>query len=493
MVYLIVSDFHLTDGPGSVTEDFHWDSEFRDFLRYRPSRGPVTLILNGDIFDPLQVLGLPSEGQTRGGVDKQVDITRNDRLRCTERASLYQVRRILAGHPVFVEALADFIGRGNSLVVIKGNHDVQLCWASVQRCFLQNILCRLPPAARKSAGKRVMFCPWVYYVPGLLLVEHGNQHEETCSYRNFLAPFLPASSKRRTEQIELDLASLLIRYVTNALESVDPLADNVRPLTAFYRMFFFRKPVLLLKTFSTALYFVLKAFGKAAESHLWRHGKLYQAVVKRNLRMVRYEARRFLGGKKRPKAAVLLEEWYAGLASPTLEQGSGRFLLWALRPVWSVMLWILVAAAALIVPWEPPVVRVIAAVLLFAAGLTWEIRVHWKRPSPLLPDVVEALRVRAREAVRALQVRFVVFGHSHTAEVVRFDKRSAYINTGTWMEVVSDLKGVPKVEHTMTFARVTPRGADLLVWDGKRSRPFAPRPFGPRPFGPRPVASPGGK
>jgi hypothetical protein len=74
---LIVSDLHLSEGLDSESgkfsrqEDFLFDDAFARFLRYheevreQPRFGgfPWMLIVNGDLFDFLQVVSLPGEGR----------------------------------------------------------------------------------------------------------------------------------------------------------------------------------------------------------------------------------------------------------------------------------------------------------------------------------------------------------------------------------------------------------------------------------------------
>ena len=73
---LIVSDLHLSEGLDAKTgrysrlEDFLFDDAFARFLRYheevrrQPRFGgrPWLLLVNGDMFDFLQVVSLPEDG-----------------------------------------------------------------------------------------------------------------------------------------------------------------------------------------------------------------------------------------------------------------------------------------------------------------------------------------------------------------------------------------------------------------------------------------------
>ncbi|MBM2846354.1 MAG: hypothetical protein HW407_1666, partial [Bacteroidetes bacterium] len=194
--FLVVSDFHVTSGKDQVsgrwspTEDFFWDDTFRDFLAAHATRSPTTLIINGDLFDFLQVLVFPTVEERE---EYQIPVEEIDRaygLQCSEACCEFQIEQIMDGHEGMFQALADFLAAGNNLRILKGNHDIQIHWPKVQ----ERIFLRLQRFAERTNGKiareQVKFLPWFYYVPGLLYVEHGNQFEETTAFRNFLTPIL---------------------------------------------------------------------------------------------------------------------------------------------------------------------------------------------------------------------------------------------------------------------------------------------------------------
>ncbi|MGD2165419.1 MAG: hypothetical protein PVH50_07800, partial [Anaerolineae bacterium] len=130
---LIVSDLHLTEGLDPRTgktsrlEDFFRDQAFARFLRYhetvkdQPRFGarPWLLILNGDIFDFLQVISLPQDGptlQTVKGVDRRSDLSPNEQaygLGTTAAESEWKLKQIAAGHQDFFAALGWFVAQGN--------------------------------------------------------------------------------------------------------------------------------------------------------------------------------------------------------------------------------------------------------------------------------------------------------------------------------------------------------------------------------------------
>lgn len=65
------------------------------------------------------------------------------------------------------------------------------------------------------------------------------------------------------KQLELDLSSFLVRYLTNAIEPINPLADNIRPISMFWSELFKKYPTLIIGIFIYALKYVVKIFSIA--------------------------------------------------------------------------------------------------------------------------------------------------------------------------------------------------------------------------------------
>jgi UDP-2,3-diacylglucosamine pyrophosphatase LpxH len=155
---LIVSDLHLSagldveSGKFSRLEDFPFDDAFARFLRYheevkaQPRFGgrPWHLVINGDMFDFLQVVSLPEDGrllQTVRGMEHQKELRTNERdygLGTTAEESEWKLQRIAQGHQHFFAALGWFVAHGNHIVVTRGNHDVELYWPKVRDRFTKD-------------------------------------------------------------------------------------------------------------------------------------------------------------------------------------------------------------------------------------------------------------------------------------------------------------------------------------------------------------------
>ncbi len=505
---LVVSDLHLTagldprTGRWSPTEDFFWDQEFSDFLRFHAERSRCTLVINGDWFDFLQVLELPDDGERSAFGIVPHDINRRFGLRCSESAAEFQLAKIIEGHPLLFRGLAGFVAAGNRLKIVKGNHDVHLFWPRVQRRLSSHIVSLVSAGKRSIARSNIQILPWVYLVPGLLFVEHGNQYEAATAFRNFLAPRLPVLRRGADPHIELDLSSLLVRYLTNRVEPFNPLADNIRPLSDFYLMLLRRHPVFALRTFGTALRFVWKASVKARELSTGRARRALEEIRRENERRIEAEAIDCGGGD--PALSARLSAAFrgivAGTPTPTLQGGPWKFLGQVTRGGAPVAGWIAAiyaftflpeavrfltrAAAEAGVAWVAEGISVLAALhvlefllAILAIGLGLSVRrlLKGKRTArhsqAAFPDVSISMREAASRISTALGVPYVTFGHTHYADTSPLPGGGRYFNTGTWMGVYESREQLYRDVHQFTFLRIDGKEAELLRWDPERGEP----------------------
>ncbi len=121
--------------PNSL-EDFPDDTVFVSFLdrivEKHGDAGVLRLRLMGDMFD---FLAVPWHGELKDPPFESV--------------AWSKMKRIIAGHTAFFDALAAFVRRANArLDIFVGNHDVHLVWPKVQACILDR-LCGREEALRE--------------------------------------------------------------------------------------------------------------------------------------------------------------------------------------------------------------------------------------------------------------------------------------------------------------------------------------------------------
>jgi len=286
MELIVISDLHLSVGYNDQTgrysrnEDFFFDEEFRRFLEYlQKAKSPKKhLIIAGDLFDFLQVDGCKAlelyEKYKKGGAPIKFEITTKERkfgLGTEEDKTVWKLGVIADGHPVFFQALANFLSEGNCLSIITGNHDIELYWPQVQEALRDRIanlfentsMTKQQQQQKKESIKALIdFYPWFYYdKTHKAYIEHGNQYDPLNSFRYFLCPLLGPES----DKLLLPIGSFFVRYFFNKLEASNPFADNIKPPTKYMLWAWKEDKLQFLKTvlrYLPTLWGVYKKGGK---------------------------------------------------------------------------------------------------------------------------------------------------------------------------------------------------------------------------------------
>ncbi len=526
--YLIVSDFHLSEGrdPASglihPNEDFFQDTPFAQCLAHHValSRNPEAvlyyqkpwrLVVNGDIFDFLQVVSLPAEGEALAaatGKWRYADLRPNERrygLGTEEKALVWKLEKIATGHPLFFQALAWFVAQGgNELILMKGNHDVEIAWEGVQaqlRALLvtayeewhtavtqgdvENPLPRLPDMPDTLTAtvlqERVRFPKLFLYQRDLFFIEHGCQYDPANFFSDFGDPRLVDAHGRVQDVIELPEGSLFVRYFFNAVESVHPFADNFKPITRYFFWLLANAPGQLL------------TFAQVLRHYLQARREVGQKVRKR----VRYK-QQVDGRLVADPFLEPLQEIQAGIRA-MMEANSRQTTR---RMIGSILL-LLVALLLLV-----GIVRAIAvgeygvmvaglfftAVCLLASGALFQ-SLNQLLTDPYLFTAAQQIArlVNGRPTPQIGPVRYYIFGHDHAARLMLLDNaadpahpgyRQWYVNTGSWIPVFSQEEQLTRPAANLTFLRLVPArlemGDDvpeLLRWSEEANAPYPARLF----------------
>jgi UDP-2,3-diacylglucosamine pyrophosphatase LpxH len=207
---LIVSDLHLGAGETigeqeNPLEDFHFDERFAEFLSWKVNQysHPLELLILGDAFDFPQVL--PEIGL------KCTD----SRLGTTQEESVSRLEIIIKGHRVFFHALRDFLSTGNSIRILRGNHDIDLIWPDIQARIRYEI----------GGGSKLIFeDSYIHKIRGLYC-EHGNQYSAENSFTNPARPILTDSHGKA--RLERCWGTYFMDVVYNDIERRFPAIDNI--------------------------------------------------------------------------------------------------------------------------------------------------------------------------------------------------------------------------------------------------------------------------
>ena len=207
---VVVSDLHL--GPGRLDngrwhplEDFRFPDSFQRFLEYIGREGATDLIIAGDFIDFWQIL-------------PQLDETRPADWGSSEEESIAKLKVALKAHKSTFAALSRFARTGgNRLILVPGNHDVDLNWPGVQT--------RLRSELGLELGRRLFFAIPCYRSEGLH-VEHGHQHDEANRFANPSTPFVVIRGKKR---LQTNWGAVFMSRFYNQLEKTKPFIDNLYP------------------------------------------------------------------------------------------------------------------------------------------------------------------------------------------------------------------------------------------------------------------------
>ena len=446
---LAISDLHLgcdlragnkhdkprvTDGPLSTFLQWH--------TSHRDGGKPWRLILNGDIVDFVSITLVPKE-------PVPFAVSAEERalgLAPTEPKCVWKLRRTAERHPTVFDALAHFVHRGNSVHIIRGNHDSEWRWPAVQEEF-RRILAERSGAPRRKIDRLVEFHDWFYLEPGFFYAEHGHAHDHYSVQSGFF------SAHNDDSEIQLPLSSKVLRYFVNRYTEQVDLADDVdawglkeyldwvlkagNPLrvAADYFVMVFR---VIYPVVRQSLK-ISRAFARAAD-------KALAPAVDRDAH-VRQLLAKFQGTEKQ---AQQLAEIASRPAEQSLFDSMQLFYLDRMLLAAVCLITALSTAHAMQGFWAKggglTLVGVVFAALNAALAA--------KRRT----DAHPMLRAAARRVAQVFDVKYIVMGHSHRAVEETVGNGTRYFNLGSWTPGRSH-DGFPHVV-------VTAGSAELRRWKG---------------------------
>lgn len=453
---LIVSDLHLgadlkRHSVAQLRTIVRLDREFSRFLEWYTHHTddgrPWRLLINGDMLDFLAVTALPTDTDEPG-----FDVDEDDRLYglgTEESKVVWKTERIVRRHRRVFTRLAHFLAAGHEVVLLRGNHDVELHWPAVQT-RLREMLAEL--AGDERVAERLRFEPWFYYEPGCVYVEHGHQYDEYSSFDYILHPH----ALRAEDELDVPLSHYAQRYIANRIESQSGLRVDDKDrwgLSDYARFIFGGKaggPLAVLTNYLSVCWRVTRAWIRRNVTSHRRHRQA-QARARKEL------ARRF--GLSEAKLTDL--ESYALPPATWNLMRTWRLYYFDRLAFYGAGLAALVGLMILAPPAALTVLGTLSVVGMLAAGSIVHGRWRQTRTAPKL----------RRASVRIghlMNVPFVVFGHSHEATVKRIHnkRRRWYFNLGSWLDTPAGF--------THVAIRRQPGGsrAELRRWSVRKCAPI---------------------
>lgn len=464
----IVSDIHLSTAEPVNKKDPLWrkwktreffiDDQFEVFLdkaEEKAAGDSIELILAGDIFDFDGITEFPEiKARYRTSF-----IERMRGLNTEERKSRFKMRMILEHHPVFFRALSQFIKKGNRVVFIIGNHDLELHWFSVQGQILGAM------NLNEAEKARVRFNNWFYISNKDTLVEHGNQHDAHSNCQNPISPIIRG---QRKDRIRLPFGCLAHRYLLNGMGYFNPHSDRTYVLTARqYLKFLFshglrKEPLILWTWFWGALVTLFMTMKESltpeVKNPLTVEDRIDEIAASANAtpRIVRTLKEIHAPPAFMDPLAVLRELWLDRAFTVMGAFVVGFWSLGFLNIVWKVSYW-----------W------VLVIMLLFVPFFLFYFRSF---KSKIIADV-KYYEKAVKLSSRITGMKRVVFGHTHQFVHTNFEGVE-YLNSGTWAPAFDDFE-CKKPACPKTFVWIRPeddaaaekvkgeRVANVFEWKGK--------------------------
>lgn len=367
-----------------------------------------------------------------------------------------KLRRVLERHEAVFAALGEFLADGHALTIVRGNHDLELYWESVQQeladALYRHALASRPSLDRLSFDEQIEFAPWFFYRRGLVWIEHGHQYDPFCAIHRPMVPLSPRDPRR----IERGLSDVLLRFVVRPTDGLFEYGHEKMGLIDYFafgcRLGLRGLGLLVFRFFHAVLELIRvqrEMVSRDAETLRKEHERRMSLLAEatrigkdRILALMALSAPPVTGSIRAILASVLLDRLALGLfASLTL------LVLGVLGIERGEYLY---GAALVAVAWAVA-------------------HVHLARQRKLDPG--EAMIDKAGRLARLFSAAYVVMGHTHVPiQVPVADGEATYVNLGSWSED-EPVEGVSVPRAARTHLVVQVEGdkpvAELLRWSGK--------------------------
>lgn len=486
---VVVSDLHLGEGVlkseprYSPTEDFFCDRQFANFLDYLEEKYSVdpsglVLVLNGDSFDFLTVVRVPSvEGARRRSFSVST-AEESFGLNPTAEKSVYKLDVIATGHPVFFKALARFVAAGFRVVIIRGNHDLELHFPEVQHRLLEHLVQAEPHLTLEAATERVSFHEWFYLEPERVYIEHGNQYDSANSTRYPLRPILPErkgrQSAREKEVLDYPLGSIFVRFFYNRVRRIDPYTPRLLSFEQY--LDFLRRYNLfdVWRIYKDYYPHFVAALGPATTTGSSRSSEEEDARQERDFREIEERDEhghlyRRLNELKIYPAAASKPAVVKEMIAPMVRRG-----LWlSVFAFIGVFMWFVIFQLIDEIPWLPAEVFVLSLFAVVTFGFLFWTWIHLQRKlrQRSKESAVEIFVERSEKIVEMTNVPLVLMGHTHMVDYRKIRRgRATYANSGTWTSVENPWNRIARDARRMTFLLVKGHSVELMRWNDDAGR-----------------------
>jgi predicted phosphodiesterase len=375
-----------------------------------------------------------------------------------EEKSVYKISRVLSDHDVWVSSLRDFLVRGNRIVFVFGNHDLELHWPRVKEAIFTAL--KLTDQQRNN----VRFCEWFYISNHDTLIEHGNQYDPYCLCSD---PINPLIRKYNALEIKLPFGNIACRYMINGMGFFNPHVDSAYIMSAREYVRFFvtyivrAQPLLIWTWFWGALLTLIHSLSDTLKPGI-RNPLLvedridfYAAKSNATPRMVR-ELRELFANPATLRPMIVARELWLDRAF---------IIVIALIGLFEVFLFIKQVTDLSFFWMFIPILLFVPFFLFYSRSIYSNVHTY-KEPKEDLLAMAGAIT----------KTRRIVYGHTH---IVRHEVIGAieHLNPGSWSPAFMDVECTKPMGHK-TFVWISPsegghhgeRESQLFQFTGRGAR-----------------------
>lgn len=438
---LIISDVHLgADIKRHARIDYlkrmpELNRDLCDFLEYygehRIAGKPWRLVINGDFVDFLTVTVTPSERSQQSDPELRLDADEQRfGLDADEEKAAWKLERIVERHHLVFTYLADFVGRGNYLEMLYGNHDAEFFWPRAKKAFVRELVDiyfgteQVTGMTEEEYAGHITWHPWFYYEPERIYIEHGSQYDDFSSFEYWLCPVAPF----KTLTLAMPTSHIAIRFFVNHMPDFSTHNKDNWTMWDFLRW-------LSDQGWSRA-WGIVATYVRLTRRML-RYSRRLQSSESFEVAATHRERLEKLTQRYDIDRAALVD--IDKLHNPPIHRTLGGTIQAAALDQWAYLAAVLLVflGALVVFPgWTKllAVVLVIGMALVRSRSLTWFRNVALGGEVPTL--IPPKLNRAATEIADVLPVRYVVFGHTHRpVELkVREDPPGWYVNSGSWLQ-----------------------------------------------------------
>ena len=457
MQTIVLSDLHLSDAEpvdpkrplwrAFRRSDYFVDSDVISLVHHACAEAeqvgePLELVLNGDVLDFDPVMVLPELA-----VSPLHWLARLRGMGTAEWMSVFKVEQILRDHKELFVELGAVARRGHQLVFVLGNHDLELCWPSVQDRVRKAL------AIPDECQVNVRFCEWFFLSGGDSFISHGHLFDPYCTLPDPLHPHIQIGGEPR---VRLPFGEVANRYMLNGMGYFNPHASQNYIMTAGqYVVFFFRymvraQPLLLWTWLWSASVTLVITFAEFLRPPLRDPLMVEEKVA---------------GIAERAQATPAMVRQLAAAVEPSActnplmiarELWLDRALLF-LGMVYAA--WYAVLTVNFVFPISPWWFLVpVAGAFPFFLQYTFQVK-----PETFAKPLID--EARASWIARITGARLAVVGHTHTPELRQIGPLTV-CNEGFWSPAFSDPQCQRRI-GTQSFARIAgaPGHRELQLWE----------------------------